>query len=135
MGRRKLFILFPGKSGLKIWRQDGSDHVLGTVTAEWLPAFNVLPGLSVFADAGIGDEGYDHVYGRLRYYFGTTKTLMKRHREDDPENGFGNGIGLNNRPPPEKEEKNKKKGICELEGLAAESEACHCLLEINDCPA
>jgi hypothetical protein len=82
---------------LQIGAQAGSDHYLGTAQAEWQPAFNMLPGLTVFANGGIGDEDYSHGLFGLRYYFGATKTLIKRHREDDPQPDLNNGIGLNNR--------------------------------------
>lgn len=52
---------------------------------EFQPGFAALPGLSVFADAGGG--GHKHVYALagIRYYFGDNKTLIRRHREDDPD--------------------------------------------------
>lgn len=52
---------------------------------EFQPGFAALPGLSVFADAGGG--GHDHFYALagIRYYFGDNKTLIRRHREDDPD--------------------------------------------------
>ncbi len=41
---------------------------------------------SLFADAAFGDNNHNSVFGGLRYYFGEQKTLIRRHREDDPEN-------------------------------------------------
>jgi hypothetical protein len=57
----------------------------GKVGFEFQPGFAALPGLSLFADAGGG--GNDHVYALagIRYYFGDNKTLVRRHREDDPD--------------------------------------------------
>jgi hypothetical protein len=57
----------------------------GRTGFEFQPGFAALPGLSVFADAGAG--GHHHVYALagIRYYFGDNKTLIRRHREDDPD--------------------------------------------------
>ncbi|MBI1177015.1 hypothetical protein GC207_06200 [bacterium] len=44
-----------------------------------------LRGLSLTADAGIGSHGYDYLLFGIRYYFGTDKRLINRHREDDPQ--------------------------------------------------
>ena len=40
--------------------------------------------LSLFAELAKGDNGYDHALFGLRYYFGKDKSLIRRHREDDP---------------------------------------------------
>ena len=45
-----------------------------------------ITGLSVFANASTGDNSYDHVIGGIRYYFGKQKSLIERHRKDDPLN-------------------------------------------------
>jgi hypothetical protein len=45
------------------------------------------PGLSVYANLTMGEDDYEHVFFGLRYYFGAEdKTLIRRHREDDPFN-------------------------------------------------
>ena len=52
---------------------------------EYQPGFSALPGLSVFADGEIANAYGQHggsVQSGFRYYFGHTKTLIKRHRED-----------------------------------------------------
>ena len=58
--------------------------LLGT---EYQPAIAALPGLTAFGDAGVtnarGQKG-GYAMAGFRYYFGPTKTLIKRHREDDP---------------------------------------------------
>ncbi len=42
---------------------------------------------SLFAEGRIGESGDDGVWGGLRFYFGQhDKSLMRRHREDDPPN-------------------------------------------------
>ncbi len=53
---------------------------------EYQPGFSALPGLSFFADGEIGEDDFDRVFVGIRYYFGATKPLIRRHREDDPPN-------------------------------------------------
>jgi hypothetical protein len=43
-----------------------------------------LPGLSLLAEAAVGSHGYDHVLLGAQLYLGTNKSLIRRHREDDP---------------------------------------------------
>jgi hypothetical protein len=53
--------------------------------AEYQPGVKALPALSVFADAEIGEDDWNRVFVGLRFYFGgETKSLIRRHREDDP---------------------------------------------------
>jgi hypothetical protein len=52
---------------------------------EYQPGFAALPGLSIFADAGGGSDHHVFALAGIRYYFGNDKTLIRRHREDDPE--------------------------------------------------
>ncbi|MCE9650257.1 MAG: hypothetical protein K8R18_11610 [Parvibaculum sp.] len=57
----------------------------GHVGAEFQPGIAALPGLSVFADAAVGDDSYVNASIGLRYYFGASeKSLKLRHRLDDP---------------------------------------------------
>jgi hypothetical protein len=42
--------------------------------------------VSLFAKADFGDEEYNRITGGLRIYFGSDKTLIERHRTEDPEN-------------------------------------------------
>lgn len=59
------------------------DNSLGMAGIEYqTPA----PGLSLFASAARGDHDYDHAMAGIRYYFGKTKSLKARHRNDDPDN-------------------------------------------------
>ena len=53
-------------------------------SAEYQPGFSALPGLTLFADGGFREDGIDQVFVGLKYYFGETKSLIRRHREDDP---------------------------------------------------
>jgi hypothetical protein len=57
---------------------------------EYMPVFSSLPGLSFFADGAVGENDFDQVLVGLRYYFGPKKkkSLIRRHREDDPKNIF-----------------------------------------------
>jgi hypothetical protein len=45
-----------------------------------------LDGVSLFTDLAQGDNDYDHALVGLRYYFGKQKSLILRHRQDDPPN-------------------------------------------------
>ncbi len=45
-----------------------------------------LGGLSLFASGGRGGDGFYYALGGIRYYFGAKKSLLRRHREDDPFN-------------------------------------------------
>ncbi len=61
------------------------DRTRGIFGAEFQPGFAAVPGLSFFADGVIGENDYDSVLVGLRYYFGETKSLIERHRRDDPD--------------------------------------------------
>ena len=56
-----------------------------------------LRGLALTGEVARGDHGYDHWLLGVRYYFGAKKSLMDRHRQDDPP-GFMqqllHGLGL-----------------------------------------
>ena len=54
--------------------------------------FEGLRGLGLFTDLATGNDGYDQILLGVRYYFGAKKTLIKRHREDDPRNNLLDGI-------------------------------------------
>lgn len=41
-------------------------------------------GVSLFAEGRIGEDDYKAVWGGVRLYLADEKSLMKRHREDDP---------------------------------------------------
>ena len=57
--------------------------VLGSAGAEWqLPGANRL---SLFADASVDDDSNWQALGGAKFYFGDPeKSLIRRHREDDP---------------------------------------------------
>jgi hypothetical protein len=41
-------------------------------------------GVSLFADGRIGEDDYQSVFAGVRLYLGEDKSLIRRHREDDP---------------------------------------------------
>lgn len=59
------------------------DNSLGMATVEYQTP---VTGLSLFATAAKGDNDYDHAMLGIRYYIGKSKSLMARHRTDDPDN-------------------------------------------------
>lgn len=56
--------------------------MLGRLGIEYRPAFEALPGLSVFAEGAVGAQGYHRVLGGIRFYFGESETLQAKHRQD-----------------------------------------------------
>ncbi len=60
------------------------ESTAATVGAEWQQEGS---NVSLFAQAAFGDGDYSTVYGGVRVYFGgEQKSLIRRHREDDPIN-------------------------------------------------
>ena len=57
-------------------------NLLGRLGVEYRPAFEALPGLSVFAEGAVGTAGYHRVLGGIRFYFGDSETLRDKHRHD-----------------------------------------------------
>lgn len=59
---------------------------LGVAQFEYMPQWSSLPGASLFATGYFGEEDYARITGGLRVYFGSErdKSLIRRHREDDP---------------------------------------------------
>ncbi|QPJ60890.1 MAG: hypothetical protein G3M70_02900 [Candidatus Nitronauta litoralis] len=68
--------------------QHAWDTSLGYIEAEWQPDLGIAPGLSVFANLAGAKNDYEHAMMGVRYYFGSEKSIMKRHREDDPANNL-----------------------------------------------
>jgi len=56
---------------------------------EYMFGIHALPGLSAFAEAAVSGGGAKYGVIGFRYYFGADKTLIRRHREDDPPNVTG----------------------------------------------
>lgn len=65
----------------------GSSPLSSTFSAgvEWQPNFASMPGLAVFAQGSSADNSYTTATAGVRYYFGSSKSLIKRHRNDDPD--------------------------------------------------
>lgn len=42
-------------------------------------------GVSLFAEGRLGEDDYQAAWGGIRFYLGEEKTLIRRHREDDPD--------------------------------------------------
>ncbi|WP_321344506.1 hypothetical protein [Breoghania sp.] len=56
-----------------------------TLGAEWQPGLAAAPNASLFADGLVGEDDAWSVMGGVRFYLGKEhKSLIRRHREDDP---------------------------------------------------
>ncbi len=64
--------------------RDMAGQYTGHGTIEYQPDFAAKRVMSFFVDAEAGDSSYYRVTGGVRFYFGADKTLIRRHREDDP---------------------------------------------------
>jgi hypothetical protein len=66
----------------------GYDQTVGVGMAsgrvEYQPDFLVRRNVSLFANAANGPNGFYQVTGGVRFFFGPEKSLIRRHREDDP---------------------------------------------------
>lgn len=62
------------------------------VSAEWQVSTPSLPGLAFFLDAAKGNNNYDQALVGVRYYFGSHKSLIQRHRQDDPDDLLGSSL-------------------------------------------
>lgn len=65
----------------------GSYQAVYLAGAEWQPRFLPIPGLALFADGEAESRGDFRISVGLRLYLGgndPTKSLIRRHREDDP---------------------------------------------------
>jgi hypothetical protein len=72
------------------------DRVWGRAAVEWQPDLHdVPPGLAIFSSAGGGNHGYSFAIAGVRYYFGDHKSLIRRQREDDPDNLVMEGMTSN----------------------------------------
>ncbi len=53
---------------------------------EYRPNIGGISGLTTFGEGGISGQRASYALFGVRYYFGADKTLIRRHREDDPPN-------------------------------------------------
>jgi hypothetical protein len=72
--------------------QSRFNHNFCVAHVEWQTPMN---GVAVFADGGVGDDGYAHLMGGVRVYFGGSKPLKDRHRKDTIPNIGSTFIGPN----------------------------------------
>lgn len=93
------------------------DRSIGHVTAEWQIATPSLPGLAVFLDAAKGSNSFDMTLVGVRYYFGANKTLIQRHRQDDPDSLLGDSFISN-------QQQYRQRQQAQADAAAAQAAAC-----------
>jgi hypothetical protein len=71
---------------LSVGAQIDPHETLGHFGIEYQFGIHALPGLAAFADVAVFGAGIKYGLIGFRYYFGADKTLIRRHREDDPGN-------------------------------------------------
>ena len=70
-----------------------NDLDMAALGAEWQLPTDFIGGTSLFAEGRIGDDEYASVWAGLRVYLSAeSKTLIRRHREDDPLNYLFNNL-------------------------------------------
>lgn len=63
------------------------DLHIGALGMEYQLPYDFVSGASLFAEGRIGEEDYAGIWGGIRFAFGSgEKSLIRRHREDDPKN-------------------------------------------------
>ena len=61
---------------------------------EWQPDWDGLP-VSFYVEGQVGEQDYSSIFGGVRFYFGgPDKSLIRRHREDDPSNKLFNMLAI-----------------------------------------
>jgi hypothetical protein len=60
-------------------------HLSGIASVEYQPTLLQQHNVSFFVDTEAGEQSFYGVTAGIRFYFGADKTLIRRHREDDPE--------------------------------------------------
>jgi hypothetical protein len=74
---------------LKLEAEFLPDLTVGRIGAEWRPAAEAFPGLSVFADGEFGDDERQSVMLGLKYHFGDqSRTLLDRDRQDTTDTDY-----------------------------------------------
>lgn len=68
--------------GHRYSRQIGHSLALG---GEYQFASTPNIGYAAYVDGRLGDNDYKSIYAGLKLYFGPSKSLIRRHREDDPD--------------------------------------------------
>lgn len=65
-------------------RYTGEKHALALGVEYQLQQQLLSSGVALFAEGRIGEDDYEGAWAGVRMYFGENKSLMRRHREDDP---------------------------------------------------
>jgi hypothetical protein len=65
-------------------RYTGEKHALALGAEYQLDQQLFASGVSLFAEGRIGEDNYQGAWGGVRMYLGDNKSLIRRHREDDP---------------------------------------------------
>jgi hypothetical protein len=60
----------------------------GAAGFEFLTGALAPANVALFTEGQVGENGYAAGYGGIRFYFGPEKSLIRRHREDDPTTHF-----------------------------------------------
>lgn len=70
------------------------DINLFSAGGEWQPDWEGLP-ISLYVEGQFGEQDYASLFGGIRFYFGgPDKSLIRRHREDDPSNKLFNMLAI-----------------------------------------
>lgn len=69
-------------------------RALGSGKIEYQPDFAARHNVALFVDCTAGDGSFYRVTGGVRLFFGPDKTLIRRHREDDPAGIFSITPGI-----------------------------------------
>jgi hypothetical protein len=60
-------------------------RVAGRATLEFQPDLFARRNVAFFVNGDVGDRSTDSITTGVRFYFGPDKSLIRRHREDDPD--------------------------------------------------
>jgi len=64
---------------------------LAKIEYQIMPEFS---GMSLYAEGKWNEDDYDSIFAGVKFYFGAPKTLIRRHREDDPPTNFSPSAGM-----------------------------------------
>jgi len=94
-GSMKVDVRYYPRNNLMLEFETGvhAGDFLGSLGIEYQLDLAQISGLCVFAEGAVGEGRYDRWFGGIRYYFGSKKSLKKRHRTDDPSSLTPEGMG------------------------------------------
>jgi len=77
------------------WRDDelSGPGTVGVLGFEYQASRNEQYGLSLFGEGRSDGDDFNAIWGGVRLYFGDNKSLIRRHREDDPSGLVAGGAG------------------------------------------